>query len=493
MVKAEPVTAPAGDDALASSKRIARNATARTAGEIVGKAASLVFLVVMARELGSAGFGDYTFAVSLSTVVVLGSGFGTEELIAREVARHRERVHDYLANVVAVKVLTSLILLVPITLVAKVSGQAADALLATFIIAIGIAVENLGRTWHSVFTAYERIEMISISLVVQRVFTAAVAVALLLTGHGLVMVSIVVTVSALIGLAINGWVLRRYVVAVHWRIDRSRWIGLIKAGVPIGIATVLFMLLLRIDAALLGLLAGGEDNSEVGIYGAAFRLVDATLFISLAFSASTLPWLSRQGDTSTVARGYELGAKVITAVLMPPAMCFVLLAPQIIELLYGSSYDAAVLPLRMLGVVAVLYGINSLAATVLISRDRPKDFVRIIAVVVIANIVLNIFTIPRWGADAAAFNAALSGVVLAVASVVMIARCFGAVRPLRAFGAPLAGALAMSVLILAVPMPLLAAVAAGTLAYAAGALAFERIVYPVDLEMVLRTLPMRGP
>ncbi len=64
-----------------NAARVVRNAAIRAAGEIVGKGASLIFFVVMARELGLDGFGDFMFALSLSTVLVLAAGFGTEELI----------------------------------------------------------------------------------------------------------------------------------------------------------------------------------------------------------------------------------------------------------------------------------------------------------------------------------------------------------------------------------------------------------------------------
>ena len=361
-------------DTHAPSRRIARNAAVRAGGEAIAKLASIAFFVVMARELGQDGFGEFMFALSLSTVLVLASGFGTEELVAREVARDRTRVHGYLANVAAVKAATSVVLLIVAAVIVNLGDWPAEARAAVYIVGAGVALENLGRTWHSVFTAYERLGMISISLVIQRTLTAGVGIAVLLAGGGVVAVSVVFAAGALIGLLIATQVLRRFVVAPKWEIDRSRWLPLVKAGVPIGLAALLFTILLRLDATLLGLLTGGEDNREVGVYAAAFRLVEGTLFVSWAFTASVLPWLSRQTVDANVARGYELGIKAITSVLMPIGLGFVLLASPLINLLYGSDYADAVLPLQFLGVMTVLYGLNSLASTVLITRDRPQDF-----------------------------------------------------------------------------------------------------------------------
>ncbi|MGI8873790.1 MAG: oligosaccharide flippase family protein [Egibacteraceae bacterium] len=488
MLDAEPF-APAGGP-LGTSRRSARNASVRAAGEVIGKGASAAFFIVMARQLGPDDFGAFVFALSLSTVFILASGFGTEELVSREVARDPERVHSYLANVVAIKGLSSVVLLLAVFVTVNLTGQSPDARLATYIVAVGVAVENLGRTWNSVFTAYERLAMISISLVVQRTLTAAVGIALLLSGSGLITVSIVFSAGAVLGLLVTTQVLHRFVVVVRWRLDRSMWLPLVRAGVPIGLVTLVFTVLMRVDVVLLGVLTGGEDNNEVGFYGAAFRLVEATLFISWAFSSSVLPWLARRDDRAAIARGYELGAKVITAVLMPIGLGFVLLAPELVALLYGSGYDDAVLPLRLLGVMTLLYGISSLTATVLISRDRPLEFGRVLALVAVENVVLNVILIPRYGADAAAFNAALSALILAVSSLVLIARRFGTVNPLRAFAAPVVGGAAMSAVIVVLSLPLVPAVVVGGLAYLAGTIVFERIAFPADFKQIRDALPL---
>lgn len=475
-----------------ASRRIARNAVVRATGEIVAKVASLAFFVVMARELGPSGFGDFMFALSLASVFILAAGFGTEELVAREVARDRERVHTYLANVVAVKVLGSVVLVLALAAIANIGNYSADARWAIYLVGLGVAIENLGRSWHSVFTAFERLEMISISLVIQRTLTAAIGIAVLLSGGGVISVSIVFLGGSIVGLLVATEVMRRFVVSPRWRVDRSRWIPLLRAGVPIGLATLIFTILLKVDAALLGFLAGGEDNSEVGVYAAAFRVIEATLFISWAFSASILPWLSRRQDAGEVARGYEFGLKAITGVLTPIALIFVLLASEIVDLLYGAGYEDAVLPLQLLGVLTLLYGVNTLASTVLVSRDRPQDFTRIVAVVAVENIVLNVLTIPHYGADAAAFNAALSGLLLAVLSVAVVWRKIGSIRLIRAFGAPVVGGAAMAAAVLPASLPLVPAGALGLAVYAVAALGFEHLAFPDDFKRFRALIPALG-
>ena len=245
-----------------ASRLVARNAIFRTGGEVVAKLASIAFFVAVARELGGGGFGDFVFALSFTTVLILLAGFGTEELVAREVARDRARVHEYLSNVVALKAASSVAILLLAALVVNLAGYDGDVRTAVYLVGAGVAVENLGRTWHSVFQAFQRMEFISISLILQRVVTAAAGIAVLLAGKGLLAVSAVYLGGALLGFITNFWAMRRFVVGPRLELDRSRWWPIMKMGIPIGLVTVLFTVLMKVDQSLLRLLSPPDRRSS---------------------------------------------------------------------------------------------------------------------------------------------------------------------------------------------------------------------------------------
>ena len=316
---------------------------------------------------------------------------------------------------------------------------------------------------------------------------------MLLSGHGLVAVSAVFAAGSALGLLVTIGALLHFVEPVGWEIAFGRWIPLIRAGVPIGLAYLIFTVLLRLDTVLLGLLRGGEDNSEVGIYGAAFRLLEGTFFISAAVGTATLPWFTRQraGDPGALASGFELGLKLTAGLLMPIGIAFATRADDIVEVIYGSAYEGAALPLTLLGVTAVTFGINNLIATALTARDRPGRFVGIAVVVVIENVALNLLLIPQYGADAAAFNAALSGVLLVVLSLREAGR-LGSLNLLRAFGGPVAGGVAMAAVALVPGIPVIPALLLAGLVYCGGFLLFESAAFPADVAIIRGLLSRKG-
>ena len=473
------------------SQRIARNALARLSGEIIAKATSLVFFVTMARELGREGFGAFMFALGLTGALVLCAGFGTDDLAAREVARDRSRAGRYLADVISLKIVTCTVLLAGAAIVVSLGNFSPDTLPAVVLVGVGVAIEAISRTWYSIFQAHERLDLVSLSVIIQRSATAVVGVVLLKLGAGVVVAATVFAFGALLGLATALFSGRRLGIAAD-RANPRRWRALLRAGLPIGVAGLLFILLLRLDVTLLSFLSG---EAEVGIYAAAYRLVESTQFLAWAISAAMLPWLARAqhigGGERGLVRGYELGLKAMNAVLLPIGLVFVLFAEPLVNLLYGPPFRGAVLPLQLLGLTSALYGIQSFTVTTFIARDSAGTFARIVAGVVVLNLVGNAFAIPRFGADGAAATALASGATLAVVSIMLVRRRIGHVHHLRVFLGPTVGALAMIACVWIAGNSLAYALPLACLTYAVTLAAVELVAWREDVFVYLDVLPAR--
>jgi O-antigen/teichoic acid export membrane protein/glycosyltransferase involved in cell wall biosynthesis len=494
----EPQQPPPADDgepgegegeAFSQSRRIASNTVARSVGEVVAKLASIAFYIVMARELGSSDFGSFIFGISLSSIVLVGAGFGMDQYLTREVAADRSLVDRLYSNIVTLKGAMIVALLGVLAAIVLIGPYTGETRLAVVLIGIGVGIEMLSFAPQAVVQGYERMHLVAVGLVVQRMVTAIVGIAILLAGGGLIAASLVFLGGSVVGYLVSDVLMRVRVVRPRFALDRSGWIELLKASAPIGASALFFTVLLRLDAALISFLTDG-DQAEVGYYGAAYRLVDATMFIGLSVSAAMLPWLARQRrrDAHLVVRGSVLGLKLLTSVLLPIGAAYIVFAPDLIEILYGHDFDEAVLPLRLLGVMTVLYGINWYASSLLIARHRPGAFARGIAVVLVANVIVNLFVIPPYGAAGAAAVAAGSGLALAIYSVSKIWETVGRFTLARAFAGPLlASSLGVAVALL-LPLPFWISLFLSGAAYVAVLFAFERTFYADDFNLVEGTL-----
>lgn len=474
------------------ARRIAAGTLVQAGGEVAGRLASLALFVAIARELGEGGLGDFVFGTSVAAVLFTFAGFGTDQVVAREVARDRQRAHDLLANVVVLKLLISAALLPLMAAAVTLSGQSAHITVALVLLGTGVAIEIVTKSVYAVLQAYERFELVSASLVLQRTLTAAAGIAVLVRGGDLLGVGVVVAAGALIGLLSAVLWLYGRVARPRLSVERSRWAEIARAGIPVGLAIALYAVLLRLDAALLGFL---KDSAAVGAYGAAFRIVMATTFVPWAFAAAALPWLSRQVERegSSLARAYELGLKGLVAILLPVATAVVLYAEPVVELLYGLGFNDAVTPLRILAPIMVLYGVNSFTSTLMISRGRASEFARPAAFVLAQNALFNLVLIPPLGATGAALNATLSGALLAGLTERRAARVAGRVSFARVLLAPVAASGALAAVIASSGFELDPyTVAAGVTAWVVALVAVERLAFRDDFQF-FAALVRRAP
>jgi O-antigen/teichoic acid export membrane protein len=481
MQDAPPAAAPAS-----SPGRVAGNTLARAAGEVLAKLASLTFYVVMARKLGTSDYGAFVFALALTSALLIASGFGTDELVARQVSRVPTSAGFHLANVTALKALTAVALLGVSLAVVWVGGYPASTRLATLLIGIGAALEVAAKSWHAIFQARERLELVSACLIVQRTVTAAVGIAILLAGGGLIGAACAYLLGSAVGLGCAELALRRFAAARRPRPSIAAAWDLLRAGVPIGLAGLLLVIMLRVDVVLLSLLG---DNTQVGLYAAGYRLVEGLQFVTWSFGAAMLPWLARARPGPRLARGYMLGLKLEAGVLLPLGLVLACFAGPIVQFLYGPAFAGAATPLTLLGGTVVLYGLQSFSSTVLIARDSPGAIARAAGVVAIQNVACNLVAIPLAGARGAAAVALSSSLLLAAATVWLSSRRTGGLPLARAFAGPALAGVALVVAALALPLPPVPAAALALIAYGGVLAAVELGVHRDDVRSYGRALP----
>ena len=127
-----------------------------------------------------------------------------------------------------------------------------------------------------------------------------------------------------------------------------------RAALPIGLAGVFAVVLFRVDTAMLAVF---ESKDVVGEYGAAYRLLETTLFLSWSVGAAVYPVYSRLSPSSEPRVGFvfERSLKLVVALTLPLAAGALVLADPLIQALFGAGYDDAATALQLLAPAIALY------------------------------------------------------------------------------------------------------------------------------------------
>lgn len=459
--------------------RILANTAWRGIAEIGSKVATLALIVVIARRLGDAEFGVFTFGFAFANLVTALGGFGQDVVLIREVARDRRQLHRYFFNTLFLKSA----LAVPVALLASAATFAlgVDPETRWVILLLGLAVvaELLTMTCLAVFQAFERLVYMPIVLVTQRAVTAAVGIGALLAGAGVVAVSAIYAAAAGLAFLLALALMYRRIGQPELSVDPGFWWPLMRIAAPIGVAGVFGTILFRVDTAIL---ASFESERIVGEYGAAFRLFEATLFLSWSAGTAIYPVLSRLTSETDPPVGsiFDPALKFVVAFTLPLAVAAAVLGRPLVELIYGSGFEEARTALVLLAPAIVLYPVAHIASVLLYARDRQVAVVSVYGFAAVTNVILNVVLIAAFSLEGAAVATSLTWLLLAGALLVLAVGTSGGLDVGRVAGGPALAATAA-----AIPMALLGddavpAVTAGAAAYVLLLVAYERRFHPQD-------------
>ena len=154
-----------------------------------------------------------------------------------------------------------------------------------------------------------------------------------------------------------------------------------------------------------------QDGTSVGLYAAAYKLAFIPTRFSAAFHRAVYPVLSRHAaasDRKLFAKTSERSMRFLMLGGVPLAIGTTILAEPIMHTIFGQSYIAGAVALRMLTWAFVLEFFNPFFSLMLFAMERQRLVLVIETLGTGLNIVLNIVLIPRYGFIGAAIAILLS-------------------------------------------------------------------------------------
>jgi O-antigen/teichoic acid export membrane protein len=465
-----------------SGRRIFVNTAYRAAAELGSKVATFVLFVLMARKLGSAQFGIFTFALSITGLTTIIGDFGQNAVLTRAVARDRDAVHYYFANNLVLRVLLAG---GSLAIVVAALWFTSDRRTVEVVAIVGLAFifELLRGTCTAIFEAHERLGFLPIVLITQRVLGAAAAAVLLYHGADLVDVSLAYCGSAVVGFLIALTLLLRRVVVPRLEVDVGRWWPIMWQALPLGIAGVFGTVLFRVDASIL---AAFEPKAIVGEYGAAYRVFESTLFIGWAIGSATYPVFSRLASSAELGPLFARVMKSAIGLTLPLTAAGIVLARPLIEALYGSGYGRSARALQLLAPTVMLYTIAYLCGVFLVAQHRQRVMSIVLGIGALENIAANFVLIPLYSLDGAALNTSLSQLVVSVPLIVIGARVVGGVSWSRMLVGPTVASLVAAAPMFVLRSTPVAALGSGVVTYFLVLALVERVAFPDDARAFLR-------
>lgn len=376
-------------------RRVAKNIGMLLISDVISKMFMFFFIMYTARYLGVEGFGILSFGLAFTGIFGIFADLGLRQLMIREVARDNSLKNKYLANVLGMKFILSIITLGLIVFAINILDYPHDTIKVVYLLSIYVIFNAFIQTFYSVFQAFEKMEYQSIGQILNSILLLFGALFALKQGFDIVGFASLFFITSAIILGYSFVICMWKFTVPEIEVDWSFWKLTIKEALPFGLTGTFITIYLWIGSVILSLMKGDE---VVGWYTAAYRLILVLLSIPFAFNGAIFPLMSQfhVNSQNSLRYAYEKLFKYMLIIGVPIGVGTTLLADKIILLIFGIEYLPSVIVLQILVWALVLIFARTAFERLLESIDRQIIITKIFGSCAVLNIVLNIILIPKY-------------------------------------------------------------------------------------------------
>jgi len=311
---------------------------------------------------------------------------------------------------------------------------------ATYLIALSTFVKSFKDVYRAVLLAHEYFGLEAVSLLIERIALLAFGALALVAGQGLIGLCVVFVVVRLVDLAVIAAIVRVRIGRIPLGFDFPFLKGMVKTSMAIAAYYIALNVYNYIDTVMLSAL---RNDTEVGWYGASYKIYEGLLLLPVILATVFMPRLSRffkenlAGFRDLLGKGLKYSVTSGLAI----AVNGYFLAGFIILACFGEEYSESIASFQILLLgIPFVFGLNFLQTT-MIAMDQQMFVLKVTVSGLLLNVLLNVVLIPQWGHLGAASTTA---VVECLVFFVLLLRIYaddGALHALASIARPFAALL----------------------------------------------------
>jgi len=353
------------------------------------------------RYLGPENYGTLSYAVSFISLFSFVASLGIDQIVLRELIKRPEDEAKIMGSALSLKLIGGT-LAIALTALAGILIEATA--IELFLILLLSLTHYLGVSQLANYAFQARVESkypALISIVVSLLLAAA-KLLIIFFDKGIIYFALVllleVVLYALFYFITYEW---RYHRLRSWHFDKATALALFQTSWPLMLSTVSIVIYSRIDQVML---RHYIDTTAVGIYDAAVRLSDVWYIIPNIILGALFPAIinAQRSSPTLFRKRIRLCAALLLGLNLLIIIPTNLLAPHIIELLFGAAFagSAGVLSIYIWSLIG--FSLGQLINTYLIAENYIYIYLYSSVATVLVNIGLNILLIPQYGVNGAA-------------------------------------------------------------------------------------------
>lgn len=401
------------------AQKITYNIIVNGVAKVFSIALALFGVGILSRYLGTDGFGKYTIMLTFFAFFSAFGDFGLYSIATRKISRNKAKEQWILSRIFTLRIIISSAIFIFVTLFVWFLPYEYDVKIAILIAAGAFIFSSSYGLLNGLFQkhlAMDKVAFVELSGKIVQIITLFIIVQFKLS---FIVVALALFLSMLWNFIFIFLISRKF-TKITLCIDTSYWQSFIKESIPMGISTFVTFLYFKIDTILLSFFA---TSSDVGIYGAAYKIIETLTFFPAMVIGLIFPLFSRYifTDKKIFIKIANIILKLFTLIIVPLVIITFFLAPNIIAIVNGSAFNKSTIVLQILifALASIFFG--HIFTNILIAGSQQKKLMTALIATAIINITANIIFIPIYSYNGAAIVSVITElfVVITTASLAL--------------------------------------------------------------------------
>lgn len=393
------------------SQTIFKNSFWLALAEIINKVLIFVLFIYVARILGAADYGKFNFAIALMYLLNILPGLVSPEIVTREFSRDKEKEKEHSA-LLSLKIILGLgsaalliagsFFLTPDPILRKVIWILA---LYNF---FGVPID----LFYAFFRGRQQMQYESFIKILDAFLSGIFVFLVIFKFPSVENLSYAYLAEGFLLILLVVLLFHFKIQRLTFSFDKSVWKKIITLSWPMALAGLTLAIFSQIDSVIMGYLGQMAEN---GWYNAASKITKLSLVPVILFSQSFFPALSKvSAQIQNLQKIFHYQLRIMIILAVPLTLGGIILAPKLIEFLYGQTYLPSILAFQILMLTVGLTFLYDAFRQIMIINNQQKRFFFIIASGAAANLILNLILIPRFSLYGAAVASVISNFLLLI-------------------------------------------------------------------------------
>lgn len=356
-----------------------------------------------ARVLDTAGYGVFSYALTLAGFISLFLDPGINSILIRETVKASEDDQKAIfSTTLAIKLTLVALGVLLVIFIAPFFSTLPGATVLLPLVALILSFDTFRNFFAALMDAREKMEWDAATSLITNAAITVFGFWFLAVHPNAHSFTLAYTLGTGAGALAALIVVFPYLLRSLSRFSFSFVGPILKAAWPFAVIGALGVLLTNTDILIMSWMKSAAD---VGIYSAVIRIVQVIYIIPGIIQTVTLPAFSRLArmDNSRFRAAFERTLGLIFLSSIPLAFGGVILGTQVMALIFGSAYVPGGLALKVLMVSMMFDFPTSVIAAAVFAYNHQKGLIVSSAIAGISNVALDLFLIPHFGITGSAF------------------------------------------------------------------------------------------